>query len=145
MAHNLGKYDPKSARDEFVSFLPLAWMGEQMMAVASALLKPGGYSRLTQLAEISEGLEDTFTRDTVDLEKLSTLAGQALTGPRYAKEGKSYRPMKIDRSLVERVLQNCRLANPSARVIRCERPSPVAASIPECPANTTLAPVQQSP
>ncbi|MBG0790635.1 MAG: AMP-binding protein [Desulfovibrionaceae bacterium] len=38
MAHNLGLYDPKSARDEFVSFLPLAWMGEQMMAVASALL-----------------------------------------------------------------------------------------------------------
>jgi long-chain acyl-CoA synthetase len=38
MAHNLGKYDPKSAGDEFVSFLPLAWMGEQMMAVASALL-----------------------------------------------------------------------------------------------------------
>lgn len=38
MAHNLGRHDPKSATDEFVSFLPLAWMGEQMMAVASALL-----------------------------------------------------------------------------------------------------------
>lgn len=38
MAHNLGKYDPKNPTDEFVSFLPLAWMGEQMMAVASALL-----------------------------------------------------------------------------------------------------------
>ncbi|WP_461211172.1 AMP-binding protein [Desulfocurvus sp. DL9XJH121] len=38
MAHNLGLADPKTARDEFVSFLPLAWMGEQMMAVASALL-----------------------------------------------------------------------------------------------------------
>ncbi|MCJ2165936.1 MULTISPECIES: AMP-binding protein [unclassified Pseudodesulfovibrio] len=38
MAHNLGQHDPKSATDEFVSFLPLAWMGEQMMAVASALL-----------------------------------------------------------------------------------------------------------
>ncbi len=38
MAHNLGKVDPKSATDEFVSFLPLAWIGEQMMGVASALL-----------------------------------------------------------------------------------------------------------
>ncbi|WP_272699245.1 AMP-binding protein [Desulfovibrio sp. Fe33] len=38
MAHNLGRHDPKTASDEFVSFLPLAWMGEQMMAVASALL-----------------------------------------------------------------------------------------------------------
>ncbi|HBE95305.1 MAG TPA: long-chain fatty acid--CoA ligase [Desulfovibrio sp.] len=38
MAANLGRVDPKRASDEFVSFLPLAWMGEQMMAVASALL-----------------------------------------------------------------------------------------------------------
>ena len=38
MAHNLGLADPKFAKDEFVSFLPLAWIGEQMMAVASALL-----------------------------------------------------------------------------------------------------------
>jgi long-chain acyl-CoA synthetase len=38
MASNLGCVDPKGPDDEFVSFLPLAWMGEQMMAVASALL-----------------------------------------------------------------------------------------------------------
>jgi long-chain acyl-CoA synthetase len=38
MAANLGKADPKHQSDEFVSFLPLAWMGEQMMAVASSLL-----------------------------------------------------------------------------------------------------------
>ena len=38
MAHNLGQVDPKNASDEFVSFLPLAWIGEQMMAVASSLL-----------------------------------------------------------------------------------------------------------
>ena len=38
MAGNLGHVDHKQQSDEFVSFLPLAWMGEQMMAVASALL-----------------------------------------------------------------------------------------------------------
>jgi long-chain acyl-CoA synthetase len=38
MAWNLGLADPKRDTDEFVSFLPLAWMGEQMMAVSSALL-----------------------------------------------------------------------------------------------------------
>jgi len=38
MAWNLGQVDPKRESDEFVSFLPLAWMGEQMMAVASSLL-----------------------------------------------------------------------------------------------------------
>ena len=34
MAWNLGLSDPKREADEFVSFLPLAWMGEQMMAVS---------------------------------------------------------------------------------------------------------------
>jgi long-chain acyl-CoA synthetase len=38
MATNLGKFDPKYDTDEFVSFLPLPWVGEQMMAVASGLL-----------------------------------------------------------------------------------------------------------
>ncbi|MBG0776076.1 MAG: AMP-binding protein [Desulfovibrionaceae bacterium] len=38
MAANLGAVDPRRPSDEFVSFLPLAWMGEQMMAVASSLL-----------------------------------------------------------------------------------------------------------
>ena len=38
MAANLGEVDPKRETDEFVSFLPLPWIGEQMMGVASALL-----------------------------------------------------------------------------------------------------------
>ncbi len=38
MATNLGTFDPKYDSDEFVSFLPLPWVGEQMMAVASGLL-----------------------------------------------------------------------------------------------------------
>jgi long-chain acyl-CoA synthetase len=38
MAANLGKVDPKRETDEFVSFLPLPWVGEQMMSVASGLL-----------------------------------------------------------------------------------------------------------
>ncbi len=38
MASNLIKVDPKFQEDEFVSFLPLPWIGEQMMSVASALL-----------------------------------------------------------------------------------------------------------
>jgi len=38
MAANLSRVDPKLEDDEFVSFLPLPWIGEQMMGVASALL-----------------------------------------------------------------------------------------------------------
>jgi long-chain acyl-CoA synthetase len=38
MASNLGKFDPKYPTDNIVSFLPLPWVGEQMISVASALL-----------------------------------------------------------------------------------------------------------
>lgn len=37
MAVNLLSFDPLTPRDEYVSFLPLAWIGEQMMSVSSAL------------------------------------------------------------------------------------------------------------
>ena len=37
MALNLSSVDPKLPGDEFVSFLPLPWIGEQMMSIASAL------------------------------------------------------------------------------------------------------------
>ncbi|TRZ97986.1 MAG: long-chain fatty acid--CoA ligase [Deltaproteobacteria bacterium] len=38
MAANLMEVDGKFEKDEFVSFLPLAWIGEQMMCLSSALL-----------------------------------------------------------------------------------------------------------
>lgn len=37
MALNLHEVDPKRPEDEFVSFLPLAWIGEQMMSLSTAL------------------------------------------------------------------------------------------------------------
>ncbi len=37
MALNLAQVDPKHEDDEFVSFLPLPWIGEQMMSVSTAL------------------------------------------------------------------------------------------------------------
>src|SRR3989337_4254062 len=38
MAANLMEVDGKVEKDEFVSFLPLAWLGEQMMCLSSPLL-----------------------------------------------------------------------------------------------------------
>ncbi|MXW16697.1 MAG: long-chain fatty acid--CoA ligase [Gemmatimonadetes bacterium] len=38
MAEQLVEVDPMEPGDEFVSFLPLAWIGEQMVGVASAML-----------------------------------------------------------------------------------------------------------
>jgi long-chain acyl-CoA synthetase len=37
MGHNLMSVDPMSPQDEFVSFLPLAWIGEQMMCFSCGL------------------------------------------------------------------------------------------------------------
>ncbi len=37
MALSLAEVDPRRPEDEFVSFLPLAWIGEQMMSLATAL------------------------------------------------------------------------------------------------------------
>jgi long-chain acyl-CoA synthetase len=37
MALSLHQVDPRKRSDEFVSFLPLAWIGEQMMSIATAL------------------------------------------------------------------------------------------------------------
>ena len=37
MARNLRAVDPMSEHDEFVSFLPMAWIGEQMISLSSAL------------------------------------------------------------------------------------------------------------
>ncbi|WP_376788490.1 long-chain fatty acid--CoA ligase [Thermoflexus sp.] len=38
MARNLMKVDPMYPEDEYLSFLPLAWIGEQMMTISSALV-----------------------------------------------------------------------------------------------------------
>jgi long-chain acyl-CoA synthetase len=38
MAKNLNQVDPKFEEDQFVSFLPLPWVGEQMMAISTSLL-----------------------------------------------------------------------------------------------------------
>ena len=37
MAHQYQQVDPMSPEDDYVSFLPLAWIGEQMLAVSTAL------------------------------------------------------------------------------------------------------------
>ena len=38
MAHGLNEVDPLKAGDDFLSFLPLGWIGEQMMTLVTALL-----------------------------------------------------------------------------------------------------------
>jgi len=42
---------------------------------------------------------EIYAMNSVDLKKLTAVSEDALVNPRYAKEGKSYKPMKIPRSL----------------------------------------------
>lgn len=62
--------------------------GIQPVTVATTLLKPGGYNRLKQLAEI---IEPVLDRDfaVIDLSKLKKIAGESLTEPAYHKKTKS--------------------------------------------------------
>ena len=73
--------------------------GLKPITLATYFLKPGGYARMTQLAEIAEKEKASLKLDQVDLKELIRVAEDALVNPRYAKEGKSEAPMKVDQSL----------------------------------------------
>lgn len=73
--------------------------GLKPITLATYFLKPGGYARMTQLAEIAEEEKEALKLDQVDLKELTRVAEEALTNPRYAKEGKSDAPMKVNQSL----------------------------------------------
>ncbi|PID85655.1 MAG: putative selenate reductase subunit YgfK [Chloroflexi bacterium] len=73
--------------------------GIRPITLATDLLKPGGYGRLTQLASI---LEEPFAQKphrTLNLAKLESIAANALVDERYHKEAKPDKPMKIDQKL----------------------------------------------
>jgi putative selenate reductase len=73
--------------------------GIQPITLATELLRPGGYSRLNQLAKILEGpMADNSSRE-LDLRKLESIAENALTDERYHKEAKPDAPMKTNQKL----------------------------------------------
>jgi putative selenate reductase len=73
--------------------------GIKPITLATELLKPGGYSRLNQLAKILESpMADNPSRE-LDLGKLQSAAEKALTDERYHKEAKPDAPMKINQKL----------------------------------------------
>ena len=99
--------------DEFEGELPISYSGGadvfniaellraglKPITMATYFLKPGGYSRMKQLAELLEPEADALGRETVDLARLAETAAAARRHPRYARVEKSAATMKIDRSL----------------------------------------------
>ena len=73
--------------------------GMKPITLATYFLKPGGYARMTQLAEIAEEEKEALKLTEVDMKEMVRVAKDSLTNPRYAKEGKSEAPMKVDQSL----------------------------------------------
>jgi len=73
--------------------------GIKPITLATDLLKPGGYSRLNQLANILEKPMVENPSRKIDLEKLQSIAENALTDERFHKEAKPDTPMKTDQKL----------------------------------------------
>lgn len=99
--------------NEFAGELPISYSGGanyfnidtlletgiRPITMATELLKPGGYSRMTQLAVLLEEQMQHGLPKVIDLQKLRLVAEDALTNPRYRKDMKPGTPMKIDRKL----------------------------------------------
>ena len=95
--------------------------GLKPITLATYFLKPGGYARMTQLAELADGEKEAIKLTQVDLKELGQVAEDALKNPRYAKDGKSTAPMKVNQSLE---LLDCFIAP-------CKVGCPIHQDIPE--------------
>ena len=73
--------------------------GIKPITLATDLLKPGGYSRLNQLANVLERPMAEKPSREIDLEKLDNVAAAAIKDERYHKEAKPDKPMKTDQKL----------------------------------------------
>ncbi|MDR1015207.1 MAG: putative selenate reductase subunit YgfK [Coriobacteriales bacterium] len=72
--------------------------GIRPVTVATTLLKPGGYERLTQLASLAEGSVDAG-RDGLDVAALARLAESARALPRHRKGYREQAGRKSDKAL----------------------------------------------
>lgn len=69
--------------------------GIKPITLATDLLKPGGYSRLYQLAHVlQKSFKQTADRE-IDLSKLQKIADASIVDVRYHRESKPAKPMKI--------------------------------------------------
>ncbi len=94
--------------------------GIMPVTIATDLLKPGGYARMTQIAELLEEPMRNIPAGVTDTEKLRELADDALVEGRYRKEYRNAE-MKCDRKLP---LTDCFIAP-------CTLGCPVGQDIPE--------------
>ena len=73
--------------------------GIRPITVATTLLKPGGYLRFKQLAELLDAQLENQETTKLDLEKLQVLAASALEDANYLKAKRAMISRKLDRKL----------------------------------------------
>ncbi len=88
---------------------------------ATTLLKPGGYARIKQLAELAEEKYKEQSFSGVDVQKLKALAGNAIKGEWYQKEHRETENRKTEKHVP---LTDCFMAP-------CRHGCPIGQDIPE--------------
>ncbi|MDO9576998.1 MAG: putative selenate reductase subunit YgfK [Candidatus Cloacimonadales bacterium] len=95
--------------------------GIRPITIATDVLKPGGYTKFTQMSKL---LDESMTKPTpakIDLYKLDDLAKDALEGDRFRYQAKNQEPMYI----------NKKLGRLDCFVAPCEEACPIHQDIPE--------------
>lgn len=74
-------------------------IGIRPITIATDVLKPGGYTKFTQLAYMLDEIMKQPVKDKIELSLLDDLAEDALEGSVYKMETKSQVPMYLDKKL----------------------------------------------
>lgn len=91
------------------------------ITIATTILKPGGYLRMKQLADLLETKDQSYALDRVDVEQLRLLAEEAIIDTKHCKSKQESKNTYIDRKIP---LTNCYIAP-------CKYGCPIGQDIPE--------------
>ncbi|WP_206812387.1 putative selenate reductase subunit YgfK [Paradesulfitobacterium ferrireducens] len=84
---------------DFFNIAKIFATGIRPITIATTLLKPGGYTRLKQIASELEGLLDNGESARIDFAKLQELAASAFADRNHRKEKRTGGSRKIERKL----------------------------------------------
>lgn len=83
----------------FFNIKELYEIGIRPITIATDVLKPGGYTKFTQMAKLLDESMAKPALSKIDLTKLDALALDSMEGPTFRMEAKSQDPMFIDKKL----------------------------------------------
>lgn len=95
--------------------------GIRPITIATDILKPGGYTKFTQMAKLLDESMQKPLAQNIDLSQLDKLAENALDGDKFRFEAKNHDPMKIGKKLE---MLDCFIAP-------CKEACPIHQDVPE--------------